>query len=109
MFTHRVHKSHTVVSAAAAGVHEPLKSALASRKAFKSREESVQTRRSGFCASCISVAVAMEESSSKRHLQFKRSKEMSAFLPINVLLYRHYGVKLKDSKGSVAIMLRFMN
>lgn len=25
------------------------------------------------------------------------------FLPLNVLLYHHYGVKLKDSEGSLAI------
>lgn len=46
-FSHRVHKSHTVVSAAVM-FHDVLKTTLASRKEFKSCEEAVEMRRFGF-------------------------------------------------------------
>lgn len=44
--SHKVHKSHTVVSAAAK-IHDLLKTTLPSRKEFKSFEESVEMWRFG--------------------------------------------------------------
>lgn len=111
--SHGVHKSHTVVSAAAM-IHDLLKTKLPSRKEFKSFEESAAMWRFGFHRAGLYAKVhsacffpwvvdwkLMELNSIS---QCKRSKGHFSISLINIQ-YHLYGVKLKDLYGSVAIIL----